>query len=624
MAAQQLSAEVRDAIEELCYGIGLAERSDSTRLEFASAYLVLQHAGLHPEDAHAVLSKIVVGSGGDKNAVGYDGGIDAVAVAIGATCVTPDCSDEMLDEILAESGAQGVRLILLQASGADPNNTRHATLDSKLSTFTSGVEGFFLGTLEEASELTPGLQSWMRFRDRLFAAMERVGLDRSVLSVSALLVIPRGLEQQFIHEFKRRTSARAIASALGVEHDQVDVDIVDLNRFIQMVEAGRAPIDLAVPSADLVAIPSVRGLPDAGFIGHIPARALIQALTPDGAEFGQISQRVFMENVRAYLGPETPVNRAILETILSPERRRHFHLLNNGIVIIARACSDGADGATKIFHNVCIVNGCQTTSTLAAASSQAGPDVLDEVPVPVRFVVLDDADLISAAVVGLNTQAAINSVGLLSREPLVARIAREFIAFDRRTSGEPYYFARRQNEHALAADASRVIGLQHVIEAYWHAFSASPHAGLGPAGIAERVTKRGSLLKSDQDPRLYVAAGIMRIHVLRAPRRETNRRRAASAWGGANLGVFATRRLIERKHGLELVSSGNATRDEAAIEALLNVLADEEKIAAIATRAVDIVIEAFKARPSRGPANYADWSGTEAATQAVATRINKA
>ena len=126
--------------------------------------------------------------------------------------------------------------------------------------------------------------------------------------------------------------------------------------------------------------------------------------------FKEAGFRLFTLNPRGPIA-NAKVNKRIAETLRSPERRKTFHLLNNGL---CGTCDSFAfeDPNTLTAKNFQIVNGCQTTVTLADQESS----VLDDTLVDLKLVV---------AGIGLAEEIASSS------NSQTALKARDYVSFER-------------------------------------------------------------------------------------------------------------------------------------------------------------------------------------------------
>lgn len=90
---------------------------------------------------------------------------------------------------------------------------------------------------------------------------------------------------------------------------------------------------------------------------------------------------IFRHNPRGPLG-SNKVNKEIQRTLGDEVKKRHFHLLNNGLTVLCDTVD--YDEAERVLHvsNFQVVNGCQTVYTLFMLQDQ----ITEDVRVPVRIV----------------------------------------------------------------------------------------------------------------------------------------------------------------------------------------------------------------------------------------------
>lgn len=157
--------------------------------------------------------------------------------------------------------------------------------------------------------------------------------------------------------------------------------------------------------------------------------------------------RLFARNIRGFMGMNTPVNQGMVATLKSePER---FFYYNNGITIICdEAELKGSAGRSFLqVANPQIINGQQTTRTLAAYSQNAAKaSVLVKV---IRVPRNADGDgeafesLVSRIVAGTNWQNAIKPSDLMSND-------RRQIELERALRKIGYLYLRKRQSKAEA------------------------------------------------------------------------------------------------------------------------------------------------------------------------------
>lgn len=98
--------------------------------------------------------------------------------------------------------------------------------------------------------------------------------------------------------------------------------------------------------------------------------------------------RLLEGNVRSFLSARGKVNKQIRETINSLENRHNFFIYNNGIAVVANKIELSKEGRILSFDDFQIINGGQTTASLANCFIKKESD-LNEIYVPMKLTVLN-------------------------------------------------------------------------------------------------------------------------------------------------------------------------------------------------------------------------------------------
>jgi hypothetical protein len=155
--------------------------------------------------------------------------------------------------------------------------------------------------------------------------------------------------------------------------------------------------------------------------------------------------RLFDRNVRLFLGARKGgVNAGIQDTLESATERKNFWAYNNGLTFICDDYTGPKHGKIKLT-NFSIVNGCQTTVTLANASSA----VLKDVRVPVRFIRASER-VIDSVITFNNSQNPIRLWDLNSQDKLQKKLKKELAAMP-----QPFFYALRKGEIQKLTEAER-------------------------------------------------------------------------------------------------------------------------------------------------------------------------
>ena len=149
--------------------------------------------------------------------------------------------------------------------------------------------------------------------------------------------------------------------------------------------------------------------------------------------------RLFTLNPRGPLA-NAKVNKSIARTLDTPEGRRSFHLLNNGL---CATCSDFTWNEQQAeIKNFQIVNGCQTTVTLKERSEEE----LSETLVDLKLAIGDVAFAETIAVAS-NTQNALRARDFASFE-----IQQRQLAFEFERLTPPWYYEIKQGYWRFVLD----------------------------------------------------------------------------------------------------------------------------------------------------------------------------
>jgi len=135
---------------------------------------------------------------------------------------------------------------------------------------------------------------------------------------------------------------------------------------------------------------------------------------------------VFDENLRRFRGFSGSVNKAIAETCTSPSSSPLFWFLNNGITIVCDSYGVHKDYDKPFVEltNFHIVNGCQTSTTIA--KSQTDATLQPGTKVMVRIFKTSTPGLASRLVITTNTQNIISARELHSNDEIQFKIQATF------------------------------------------------------------------------------------------------------------------------------------------------------------------------------------------------------
>lgn len=168
----------------------------------------------------------------------------------------------------------------------------------------------------------------------------------------------------------------------------VELNLWTLERFYQR--------EIAVSSESIHIDCEEFGLPDGmqclkANIGHhgdydaylaiVPGKFLCDIYLKHGS-------RLLEGNVRSFLSARGKVNKQIRETINSKDRRHNFFIYNNGIAVVANKIEISKGNRITSFDDFQIINGGQTTASLANCFIKKESD-LQDIFVPMKLTVLN-------------------------------------------------------------------------------------------------------------------------------------------------------------------------------------------------------------------------------------------
>lgn len=158
-----------------------------------------------------------------------------------------------------------------------------------------------------------------------------------------------------------------------------------------------------------------------------------------GSEFKRLYESygdaLFDRNPRLFLGVRKgTVNSGISNTLKSESERPNFWAYNNGVTFICDKYSSDPKSATITLSNFSIVNGCQTTVSIATMAETS----LEDVYILARFIQAEER-IINSIIEYNNSQNPIKIWDMSSQDPVQKRLKREL------SNNDPsfYYITRR-------------------------------------------------------------------------------------------------------------------------------------------------------------------------------------
>lgn len=176
------------------------------------------------------------------------------------------------------------------------------------------------------------------------------------------------------------------------------------------------------------------------FVATVPGTSL-------AALYDEHGNRLFDQNVRLFLGTRKgTVNAGLRDTLGDKDERGNFWAYNNGITVVARSVEASESNGHLELTDFSIVNGCQTTVSIAEATDAAARDVA----VVARVIAAEDPDLVERIIRYTNSQTPINVWDISARDKLQQKLRRELSEFEK-----PWFYALRRGELETLTDKDK-------------------------------------------------------------------------------------------------------------------------------------------------------------------------
>lgn len=178
---------------------------------------------------------------------------------------------------------------------------------------------------------------------------------------------------------------------------------------------------------------------------------------------GDREDSVFDLNLRRFYGVgKGRVNPDIATTACNLDESHMFWFFNNGITIVCDHCQvvDDPDNTHLKLRNLQVVNGCQTSMTLATMAEEGR--LQEDVEVLVKVFQTTDPAFVNRVVLTTNNQNAISSRDLKANDPIQEDYQRAF----RELYGIRYERKPREFKGLSRAEARQVVSNEKVAQAY--------------------------------------------------------------------------------------------------------------------------------------------------------------
>ncbi|MBU6302253.1 MAG: AIPR family protein [Verrucomicrobia bacterium] len=430
-----------------------------------------------------------------------DCGLDGIAVAMGAEPLdSPATARAAAGEAIEWARETGgitpeiprPRVLLVQSK----RNPKCSNNEVKL--FGVDALDFLTGTRDQLRKQrpNPAILKWWEIYDAVRQVFRKNRVPFVVETDLVFAYSGAWSEDKQRPEGSRENAERRLREAL--HHDRARFRMWGADELAGAVPLSPAPTARRLDGVSVVPLPGTG--PARGFLGYAPAASLA-ALLPRAA--GELDDRVFVDNVRAFLGTEKNGNpgAAGLAHTLESGRGEEVILKHNGITIVADEAV--LEGGSIQLEGYQIVNGAQTSHVLHRKRH-----LLRGVNLPVKVVVTRDERLKDEIIRGANTQSPVDDFDFLSR---VAGVRAIETAFRSLLPADPtkLWLQRRRGERLYdrVYDPQRIVTPRQLMEAFASAILDRPHAVHANAADFLGLVKTEKIFHPDHAPAVYLAMG---------------------------------------------------------------------------------------------------------------------
>jgi len=430
-----------------------------------------------------------------------DCGLDGVAVAVGAEPLdSPASARAAAEEAIAlraelEPGRvhlPGPRVLLVQSK----RNPKCSNNEVKL--FGVDALDFLTGSRDQLRKQRPNesVRRWWEIYDAIRQVYRK---NKTPFQVETDLVFAYSgtwSEDKERPAGSRESAERRLREALG--HDRAHFRMWGADELANAMPLASDPVARSLDGVTVVPLPA--SAPAQGFIGYAPATSIV-ALLPRVA--GELDDRVFIDNVRAFLGTEKNRNPGAvgLAHTLESGRGEEVILKHNGITVVAEQAELCGDSIKLEGYQ--IVNGAQTSHVLHRKRH-----LLHGVTLPIKVVVTQDESLKDEIIRGANTQSPVDDFDFLSRVPGVRGLEAAFRAIPPEDPTK-LWMQRRRGERLYERyyEAIRIVTPRQIMEAFAAAIMGRPHAVHANATDFLQQVKSEEIFHPSHHTGAYLAMG---------------------------------------------------------------------------------------------------------------------
>ena len=311
-----------------------------------------------------------------------------------------------LDASYLDLASGSLNLLIADFNDGEMNTIINSTIETKTNLLLRYFKGTLNGFFKDAEQSDPAVQLAREIR-RNIDAIHTIHLF--IVSTDKLSTSVKTLE---LEDF-----------TFGAYTFKVVRDVLDIEKIFRSKMAGFEKEDLVINCSDfgIKGIPCIKAEIETdqydSYLAIVPGPFLAEIYKKHGPT-------LLESNVRSFLKFNGGVNKGIRGTILNEKSR--FFTYNNGISTTAKSVETtmGEEGLLiTAFTDLQIINGGQTTATLAATNIKNNAD-LSGIFVQMKLTVLkeDNPELIRNIATYANSQNKVKTADLNSSRPFYVRI----------------------------------------------------------------------------------------------------------------------------------------------------------------------------------------------------------
>jgi hypothetical protein len=415
----------------------IGSRSENESFEFFIGYIT---TSMHFQGTFDV-SDIVTGSSDDT-------GIDSISILANGFFIT---EPEEIDDLVNSSSYLDIDFIFTQSETSSNFDT------GKIGKFCFGVRDIFQvnSNLKQNDEIRlkkniidkiyENSQKFKNRKPNLFLYYATTGKwvdDRNLLA--------------------RANGEKDNIIFLGI-FENVNFNFLDADKIRKLFMKASTGISQNITIEKFTYFPSITNV-NQSFSALLDSTEFIKLLSN---EDGSINQSIFYDNIRDWQ-ELNPVNTEMAETIGSSTDQQYFHLLNNGITIVADEIRQS--GNSFYLENYQIVNGCQTSYAIFNNKDK----IIKPITIHVKLISTIDQEIKNKIIKATNRQTPINDDMLYALSELPKKLEIYFDSYEEKTK---LFFERRLKQYSRndMIEKARIINLQNLVRAFASAFLDLPH-----------------------------------------------------------------------------------------------------------------------------------------------------